>query len=118
MRADARQLRRRASRATRPISRPVASCACSTRRTLCAPSLASAGCPSAVAIELHAPLDQLADVSRTVLDQHWTARVVAEAVAGGHRVGGVQFGRIVRAERRGNATLRITGIAFVRIRLW
>ena len=31
--------RRRAATATRPISRPVASCACSTRRTLCAPSM-------------------------------------------------------------------------------
>ena len=45
---------------TRPISRPVASCACSTRRTECAPSCARCGCPVGQAVERRAPVQQLA----------------------------------------------------------
>ncbi len=100
------------SHSTRPISRPVASAACSTRRTLCAPSDASAGSPSAVAIEPRAPLDELARIARPLVAEHANGALVAQAVARNHRVGGVQLGRVVFADCCGDAALRVLGVAF------
>ena len=102
---------------TRPISRPVASRACSTRRTLCAPSRPSAASPSASRSNARAPLDQLADVARPFLDQHAHRALVAQAVAGGDRVGRVQLRRIVGADRGGDAALRVAGVALARLGL-
>ena len=103
------------SQSTRPISRPVASCACSTRRTLCAPSMASAGCAVGVAIERGAPLDQLADVPRAVLDEH----LHGARRRTGHRrrqsCRGMQLRRVVRADGRSNTALRVAGVAFARL---
>ena len=70
------------------------------------------------AIELDAPRHQLADEARTVLDEHLHRASIAQAVAGGHGVGGMQLGRVARADGRRDAALRVTGVAFVRVRLW
>ena len=103
---------------TRPISRPVASRACSTRRTLCAASRPSAGLPVGVAIERRAPLDQLAHVARAFVGR---ARRTA---SGTHRPSPaaivslrVQLRRVVGADRRGDAALRVAGVALARIGL-
>ena len=79
----------------RPISRPVASAACSTRRALCAAFDRQRQLAVGVPIEGRAPLDQLAHVARAVLDQHRTAALVTQPVAGRQRVGRVQRRRIV-----------------------
>ena len=68
-----------------------------------------------VAIEPRAPVDQLARIARPFVAEDANGALVAEAVARDHRVGGVQFGRIVFADRRGDAALRVLGVAFVRI---
>jgi hypothetical protein len=81
-----------------PISRPVASRACSTRRALCAPSR-QRRLAVGVAIEPRAPVHQLADVPRPFLDEHAHGRFVAQPVAGGDRVGARADRRIVRADR-------------------
>ena len=104
------------SHSARPISRPVASPACSTRRTLCAASSPSASSSVGVAIEARAPVDQLADVARALLDEHADGGLVAQAVAGADRVGGVQLGAVVGADRRGDAALRVAGVALGRRR--
>ena len=78
MQARARALRASANpmapatraQSARAISRPVASCACSTRRTLCAPSRPRAGAAVGIPIERDAPLDQLAHVPRALVDEH------------------------------------------------
>ena len=44
-------------------------------------------------------------------------RAVAESVAGGDRVGGMQRRRIARPDRRGDAPLRVAGVALARLRL-
>ena len=101
----------------RPISRPVASAACSTRRALCAASMRKRELAVGIAIEARAPLDQLADVARAVLDEHLHGPLVAQPVAGGDRVGGVQRRRIVGADRGGDAALRVAGVALAWLRL-
>ncbi len=73
--------------------------------------------PSRVEVELRAPLDQLTDVGRTVLDQHADRLFVAEAVAGADRIRRVQRGAVVVAHRRGDAALRVAGVAFGGCRL-
>ena len=102
---------------TRPISRPVASRACRTRRTLWAASSVRARRPIGIAVELGAPLDQLAHVPWTVADEHPHRRVVTQAIAGCNGVGGVQLRRVVVAHGRGNAALRVSGVAFPGLRL-
>ena len=99
------------------MSRPVASPACRMRRTLCAASRPKAGCPVASRSNSHAPVDQLANVARTVLDQRAHGRLVAQAVAGRHRVAAVQLGAVVGAHRRGDAALRVARVALARRRL-
>ena len=70
-----------------------------------------------VAIERRAPLDQLADVARSLVRQHVDGVGHAQAVAGGDRVARVQLRRIVRADGRGDAALRVAGVALARIGL-
>ena len=117
MTRDARGAPRRCCHSTRPISRPVASRACSTRRTLCAASRPSAGAPSASRSK-RAPQSIS---SRRSADRRststWTASGHTEAVAGGDRVRDVQLGRIVGADRCGDAALGVAGIALARIGL-
>ena len=69
-----------------------------------------------VAIEAGTPLQQLADVSRSLLNQHAHRALVAQPVAGAHGVGGVKRRRIVLTERRRDAALRVPGVAFRRRR--
>ena len=105
------------SQSTRPISRPVASPACSTRRTLCAASRPSAGRPSASRSNRAPHSISSRTYVRPVLDQHAHRRLVAQAVAGADRVGGVQRRAVVVAHRRGDAALRVAGVAFGGFRL-
>ena len=70
-----------------------------------------------LAIERSAPREQLDDVLRTFANEHVDGSGVAEAVAGGQRVLRMQFRRVVRTKRRGDAALRITGVAFAGIGL-
>ena len=113
---------RRGPRARAPISRPVASCACSTRRTLCAAFARQRRLSVGIAIERHAPLDQLANVAGSVLAPARRPPLVAQAVAGSQRVGAVQR-RAYRRDRAAAAmppwaypVLLSVGPAFVRIR--
>ena len=69
--------------------------------------------PVGTAIEARAPLHQLADESRPVLDERMHGALVAQAVAGGKRVGGVESRRIAGTDRCGNPALGMAGIAFV-----
>ena len=68
-----------------------------------------------VAVEPRAPLDQLARVTRPLLAEHADGALVAQAVARDHRVVRVQLGRVVCADRRGDAALRVLGVAFAGI---
>ena len=105
------------SQSTRPISRPVASPACSTRRTLCRRFAAERGPAVGGEVEPRAPRDQLAHVARPVLHEDADRRFVAQPVAGAHRVLGVQRRAVVVADRRGDAALRVAGVAFGRLGL-
>ena len=67
--------------------------------------------PVAIAIERGAPLEQLADVADAVLHEHAHGVFVAQAVAGGHRVGEMLLRRILGADRGGDAALRVAGVA-------
>ena len=60
---------------------------------------------AAVAIEAGAPLEQLAYVAWPLVAQNLHRCRVAEPVAGAHRIGGVQLGAVVRADRRRDAAL-------------
>ena len=55
--------------------------------------------------------------SAGLFDEHAHRLAVAQAVAGRHRVGRVQLGRIVRADGRRDAALRVAGIALARLGL-
>ncbi len=70
-----------------------------------------------IAVERRSPLNQLADVARAALDEEVHRAFVAQAVTGGNRVGGMQLGRIIRADRGGDAALRVSGVAFARLGL-
>ena len=105
------------SHSVRPISRPVASPACSTRRTLCAASRPSAGRPSAPRSNCAPHSSSSRTYVRSRFDQHRDRRLVAEAVAGAHGVGGVQRRRVVVAHRRRDAALRVAGVALGRFGL-
>jgi hypothetical protein len=70
-----------------------------------------------ITIEPRPPLDQLAHVAHAVFDQHPYRRFIAQAVAGGDRVGGVQRRGVVGAHCRGDAALRVAGVALSRIGL-
>jgi hypothetical protein len=71
----------------------------------------------AIAIERSTPVDQLAHVSRPVADEHLHSGLVAEPGACRDRVGGVELRRIVIADGGGDTTLRVSRVAFPRLRL-
>jgi 3-dehydroquinate synthase len=64
------------------------------------------------AIESGAPRHQLSHESRTILDENLYRARIAEPIAGGHRVRGMQLRRVAGADSGRNASLRVTGIAF------
>ena len=68
-------------------------------------------------VEASAPLDELERVARTFLGQHPHRSLIAQSVARHRGIAGVQGGRIVRTNRRGDAALRVFRIAFARIGL-
>ena len=65
----------------------------------------------AVAIEPRAPRHQLANVARPLVDEDAHGRLVAETVAGAHRVRRMQRRAVVGAHGRGDPALRVAGIA-------
>ena len=69
-----------------------------------------------VAVEGGAPLHQLADVAWPVADEHFHRARVAQPVAGRHRVGGMQRGRVAGSNRGCDASLGIAGVALARLR--
>ncbi len=69
------------------------------------------------AIELGAPLHQLAHVARPFFDEDPDGPLVAQAIARGDRVGEVHRGAVVRPDSRGDAALRVSGVSCVRVRL-
>jgi len=73
--------------------------------------------PGVVTIEGRAPVEQLTDIARTVLYEHVDGLGAAEPVARLHRVAGVELRRVVGANRRGDAALRVAGVALARIGL-
>src|SRR5262245_45073600 len=64
------------------------------------------------AIELRPPFKELADVGDTFFHQHCNGRFIAQPVTGAHGVGSVKRRTVIVADRRRNAALRITRIAF------
>ena len=68
-----------------------------------------------VAIEARTPVDELARVARSLLNEHANCPLVADAVAGFHRVGRVERRRIVGPNSCGDSALRILRVAFTRI---
>ena len=63
------------------------------------------------AIDAHPPVEQLADVHDTLLDEHPDRRFVAQSVAGANRVFGVEGRAVVVAQGRGDAALRVSCVA-------
>lgn len=70
------------------------------------------GPPLGVAIELGAPVDELAHVVRSLADEHLDGRDVAEARASLERVVAVQLDAVVWTQRRRNPALRVSRVAF------
>ena len=70
-----------------------------------------------VLVEGRAPLDQLAHVARALANEHVNGLGETEAVAGRERIARVQIRRVVIAHRRGDAALRVAGVALARIGL-
>ena len=70
---------------------------------------------AAVAIESRPPLDELADVRRSVLDQHPNGFCVAQPVAGAHGIRRMQLRAVVVSDGGGDAALCVTGVALRRI---
>ena len=83
----------------------------------CAPPRARARASTCVPLEARAPVEQLAHVRRPLLDEHAYGLLVAQPVARANRVGRVQLRTVVVADRRGDAALRVAGVALVRIGL-
>ena len=86
----------------RSISAPVATPACTTRATEWPPSRASSRLPRLVAVELRAQGDELLHPARPFVHQHPHRVEVAQAGAGGQRVGQVEVDllRVLRRARR------------------
>ena len=68
-------------------------------------------------VEAGAPRHQLADVGRPLANQDVDRLGIAQAVAGGECVGGVERRRIIGADCRGDAALRVGSVAVARIGL-
>ena len=75
------------------------------------------GPSTCVPLEARAPVEQLAHVRGPLLDEHAYGLLVAQPVARANRVGRVQLRAVVVADRRGDAALRVAGVALVRIGL-
>ena len=69
------------------------------------------------AVESRAPRHQLAYVARAVLDEHAHRLLVAQPVAGRHRVRRMELRRIAWPDGRRDAALRVAGVAFPRLGL-
>src|SRR5205085_9723695 len=69
-----------------------------------------------VAIE-RAPIEQFADITRSVVHEYLDGLRNAEAIARGKRVLRMQLWRVVRADASGDAALRVAGVAFAGISL-
>ena len=67
-----------------------------------------------VAIESRAPLDQFADIANAVTDEHVDRGVHAQAITGVDGVDRMQAGSVAGPHGRGNAALRVPGIALGR----
>ncbi len=70
------------------------------------------GQPRSLAVEFGAPLDQLLDLSRPLLDERAHRRRVAKAVARRQRVPLVQRDLVVLAQGHRNPALRVLGRGF------
>ena len=78
--------------------------------------LASEGGPPArIAIEARTPFEQFAHIDRAFLDEHLHRFRVAQAVTRPHRIGGMEFGAVLVAHRRGDSALGVPGIALGRL---
>ncbi len=97
-----------------PMVRPVVSRACSTRRTLCAASRASATSPFGWRSKAAPQSISSCDVGRSRRHQDADRIQIAQAVAGGEGVLEVQLRSVVVADRRGDAALRVAGVALGR----
>jgi 3-dehydroquinate synthase len=64
-------------------------------------------------IEPDAPFHQFANGAGAVFHEHLHRVRIAEAVPGGDGVRGMQLRRVAGTNRRGNSSLRVTGIAFL-----
>ena len=62
-----------------------------------------------IAVERRAQIDELAQPRRAVASQQFDRRHFAQAGACHYGVGGMRFGRIVRAHRAGDTALRPDG---------
>lgn len=69
--------------------------------------------PVRAAIEPDAPFHQFANEAGAVFNEHLHRLRIAEAVAGGDRVSRMQLRRVAGTNGRGNASLRVTGVAFL-----
>ena len=74
-------------------------------------ALAREGEAQSVLIEVRAPVDQLVDAARPLLDEHPHRLGIAQTVARGERVLLVQGDLVIFAERGGDAALRVLGVA-------
>ena len=107
------------SHRTRPISRPVASRACSTRRTLCAPSHRQRRRAVGSTIERRAPATSARGRKRGPSSTSTlTAALVAQTVAGRQRVGGMQRPACRRRRRPRRCRPARSRCCFRRVRLW
>src|SRR3954454_16498614 len=63
-------------------------------------------------IEMHPPGDEFADEARAIPDQYLDSARIAQAIARGDRVGGVQLRGVAGSHGRSNPPLRVAGITF------
>jgi hypothetical protein len=64
------------------------------------------------AVELHTPGHQLTHEARTIFDEDLNGLWIAQPVAGRNGVGGMQVWCVAGSNSRGDATLRMAGVAF------
>ena len=72
--------------------------------------------PVAATVEAGAPVDQFAHVAHTLFDENRHRRLVAQSIAGAHRVGRMQCRAVIVAKSRSDAPLCVSGIPFARLR--
>src|SRR5205807_2410193 len=59
------------------------------------------------AVERRPPVDQLANVARSLLDEHADRLFIAQSITGADRIRGVPGRTVVVADRHGDAALRV-----------